>query len=179
LAGWGILHQTTLPYSPYMNAKIETLWGLVEGRLLAMLEDVPDLALPFLNEATQAWAEFEYNRKVHSEIGETPIARETLALTKMDWNNDGPYDRLPLPCRDRRDAAEPGQCDAQARLHQGRPSHPAQERRHHRGRRRPLRGAELRGLCRVRTASLYERLAALTAAGRLAKSDQGYRLIAP
>jgi hypothetical protein len=26
-----------------MNAKIETLWGLVEGRLLAMLEDVPDL----------------------------------------------------------------------------------------------------------------------------------------
>ena len=21
---------------------------------------------------------------------------ETLALTKMDWNNDGPYDRLPV-----------------------------------------------------------------------------------
>ncbi len=71
----GILHQTTLPYSPYMNAKIETLWGLVEGRLIAMLEDVPDLALPFLNEATQAWAEFEYNRKVHSETGEAPAAR--------------------------------------------------------------------------------------------------------
>ena len=29
---------------------------------------------------------------------------------------------------------------------------------------------------RVRTATLYERLAALTAAGRLGKSDQGYRL---
>lgn len=71
----GILHQTTLPYSPYMNAKIETLWGLVEGRLLAMLEDVPDLALPFLNEATQAWAELECNRKVHSETGEAPVAR--------------------------------------------------------------------------------------------------------
>jgi hypothetical protein len=28
----------------------------------------------------------------------------------------------------------------------------------------------------VRTASLYERLAVLTAAGRLVKSDQGYRL---
>ena len=71
----GIVHQTTLPYSPYMNAKIETLWALVEGRLLAMLEDVPDLTLAFLNEATFAWAEREYNRKFHSEIGEAPIAR--------------------------------------------------------------------------------------------------------
>jgi len=43
---------------------------------------------------------------------------------------------------------------------------------------RPLPFSELRGLCRVRTASLYERLAALTAAGRIAKSDQGYRLTA-
>ncbi len=24
------------------------------------------------------------------------LGRETLALTKMDWNNDGPYDRLPV-----------------------------------------------------------------------------------
>ena len=24
------------------------------------------------------------------------ICRETLALTKMDWNNDGPYDRAPV-----------------------------------------------------------------------------------
>ena len=43
---------------------------------------------------------------------------------------------------------------------------------------RPVPFAELRGLCRVRTASLYARLAALTAAGRLVKSDQGYRLAA-
>lgn len=70
-----VLHQTTLPYSPYMNAKIETLWGLVEGRLLAMLEGVADLTLDFLNEATLAWAEYEYNRKLHSEIREAPIAR--------------------------------------------------------------------------------------------------------
>jgi len=54
-----------------VNAKIETLWGLVEGRLLAMLEDVADLTLDFLNEATLAWAEYEYNRKVHSEIQRT------------------------------------------------------------------------------------------------------------
>jgi transposase InsO family protein len=71
----GVLHQTTLPYAPYMNAKQEALWGPVEGRLMAMLEHVPDLTLAFLNEATQAWVEYEYNRKVHSEIGEAPIAR--------------------------------------------------------------------------------------------------------
>ena len=40
----------------------------------------------------------------------------------------------------------------------------------------PLPFSELRGLCRVRTANLYERLAALTAVGRIAKSDLGYRL---
>src|SRR6516164_10323579 len=34
----GILHQTTLPYSPYQNGKQEVLWGSVEGRLMAMLE---------------------------------------------------------------------------------------------------------------------------------------------
>jgi hypothetical protein len=36
---------------------------------------------------------------------------------------------------------------------------------------------ELRRSCRVRAATLYERLAALTAAGRVAKTDEGYRLV--
>jgi transposase InsO family protein len=75
LARLGILHQTTLPYSPYQNAKQEAFWGPVEGRLMAMLEHVPDLTLSFLNEATQAWVEHEYNARVHSEIGEAPITR--------------------------------------------------------------------------------------------------------
>jgi putative transposase len=75
LARLGILHQTTLPYSPYQNGKQEVLWGSVEGRLMAMLEGVDDLTLARLNEATQAWAEQDYNRKRHSEIGGTPLAR--------------------------------------------------------------------------------------------------------
>ena len=75
LARLGVLHQTTLPYSPYQNAKQEAFWGPVEGRLMAMLEDVPDLTLTKLNEATQAWVEYEYNRKIHSEIDEAPITR--------------------------------------------------------------------------------------------------------
>jgi transposase InsO family protein len=98
----GILHQTTLPYSPYMNAKIETLWGLVEGRLLAMLEDVPDLTLAFLNEATLAWAEYEYNRKVHSEIGEAPIARFLAGPGVMRPSPDSATLKLAFTKADRR-----------------------------------------------------------------------------
>ena len=75
LARLGILHQTTLPYSPYQNGKQEVLWGSVEGRLMAMLEGVEDLTLARLNEATQAWVEYDYNRKRHSEIDDTPLAR--------------------------------------------------------------------------------------------------------
>jgi putative transposase len=75
LARLGILHHTTLAYSPYQNAKSESFWGPVEGRLMAMLEHVPDLTLSVLNEATQAWVEQDYNGKLHSEIGEAPITR--------------------------------------------------------------------------------------------------------
>lgn len=75
LARLGIAHYTTLAYSPYQNAKSESFWGPVEGRLMAMLEHVPDLTLALLNEATQAWVEQDYNGKLHSEIGGAPITR--------------------------------------------------------------------------------------------------------
>jgi putative transposase len=71
----GVIDAKTLPYSAYMNGKIEVLWSSVEGQLLAMLEDVRDLTLEALNEATQAWAEYQYNRAKHSETGQTPLAR--------------------------------------------------------------------------------------------------------
>jgi transposase InsO family protein len=75
LARLGVLHQTPLPYSPYANGKQETFWGQIEGRLMAMLESVDDLTLARLNEATLAWVEQDYNRKRHSEIDDTPLAR--------------------------------------------------------------------------------------------------------
>jgi putative transposase len=71
----GILHETTLPYAPFQNGKQESFWNRVEGRLLPMLEGVVDLGLDQLNEATQAWIEMEYNRAVHSELGEAPVQR--------------------------------------------------------------------------------------------------------
>ena len=75
LSDLSIVHSPTLGYSPYQNAKQEVFWAQVEGRLMAMLEGVPDLTLSVLNEATLAWLELEYNRSVHSEIGTTPLAR--------------------------------------------------------------------------------------------------------
>lgn len=75
LARLSILHEFTLPYSPYQNGKQEVFWGQVEGRLMAMLKGVPTLTLSLLNEATQAWVEREYNRSVHSETKQTPIER--------------------------------------------------------------------------------------------------------
>jgi len=75
LARLGIVHETTLAYSPYQNGKIESLWGSVEGRLMAMLEGVADLTLTTLNDATQAWGEYEYNRSVHAETGQAPLTR--------------------------------------------------------------------------------------------------------
>ena len=75
----GIIHEKTLPYSAYQNGKQEVLWSQVEGRLLAMLENCIDLTLAQLNEATLAWIELEYNRKVHSEINQTPLDRYAAA----------------------------------------------------------------------------------------------------
>ncbi|HNR71731.1 MAG TPA: DDE-type integrase/transposase/recombinase [Verrucomicrobiota bacterium] len=71
----GVIFENTLPYSPYQNGKQESFWGQIEGRLLPMLEGVADLTLDQLNEASQAWVELEYNRKVHSEIGQPPLQR--------------------------------------------------------------------------------------------------------
>lgn len=73
LAALGIVHQTTLPYSPYQNAKQESFWGRVEGRLMALLEGEQSLDLDALNLATQAWTEQEYHRTRHSEIDATPM----------------------------------------------------------------------------------------------------------
>ena len=70
-----ILHETTLPYSPYQNAKQESFWATLEGRLMAMLETVTELTLERLNEITQAWVEQDYHQSTHTEIGTSPLHR--------------------------------------------------------------------------------------------------------
>lgn len=75
LARLGIVHHTTLPYSPEQNAKQEVFWAQVEGRLLPMLEGETELTLALLNDATQAWVEGEYQRRCHAELKMSPIER--------------------------------------------------------------------------------------------------------
>ncbi|HLW80394.1 MAG TPA: DDE-type integrase/transposase/recombinase [Terriglobia bacterium] len=75
LSRLGIVHERTLPYSAYQNGKQEAFWGTLEGRLMAMLDGQAELALEFLNQATQAWLEIEYNRALHRELGCSPVAR--------------------------------------------------------------------------------------------------------
>lgn len=71
----GIVRDSTGGYSPEHNAKIESFWAPVEGRLMAMLEGEPVLTLKFLNDATQAWVEGDHNRRPHEEIDSTPLDR--------------------------------------------------------------------------------------------------------
>jgi hypothetical protein len=42
---------------------------------MEMLAGVKELTLEFLNQATQAWVELEYNRAVHRELGCSPVER--------------------------------------------------------------------------------------------------------
>jgi putative transposase len=75
LARLGISHNPTLAYSAYQNAKAESFWGRVEGRLMTMLQHEKPLTLELLNRASQAWVELDYHRALHQELGTTPLQR--------------------------------------------------------------------------------------------------------
>lgn len=87
LAHLSIQHFKTLPYSPYQNGKQEAFWGVLEGRLLAMLARNESLALQTLNRITQAWVEVEYQRTVHEETGQSPLDR---AVQNTDVSRSSP-----------------------------------------------------------------------------------------
>ena len=86
----GIVHEKTLPYSPYQNGKQEVFWAQIEGRLLAMLEGCRDLKLSHLNETTQVWINSNYHCKEHSETGQSPKARY---LEAKDLSRPAPSDQ--------------------------------------------------------------------------------------
>lgn len=87
LAHLSIQHFKTLPYSPYQNGKQEAFWGVLEGRLLAMLARNESLSLQTLNRITQAWVEVEYQRTVHEETGQSPLDR---AVGNTDVSRSSP-----------------------------------------------------------------------------------------
>ena len=102
----GILHERTLPYSPYQNGKQEAFWGTLEGRLMRMLDSTAQLTLELLNQATQAWVEIEYNRSVHRETSSSPVDRfaQTLHVLRPSPKSESLRDafRLETTRRQRR-----------------------------------------------------------------------------
>jgi len=91
----GILHQPTLPYSPWANGKQERLWGTLEARLMAMLEGVGQLTLGFLNHVTHVWVEQEYH---HRECPAADRVRRAfqIEVTRTQRRSDG---TIPLHAR--------------------------------------------------------------------------------
>jgi putative transposase len=79
LSRLSVHHKTILPYSPHQSAKQEVLFATVEERLMAMLENVPDLSLEELNRVTRAWYELDDNRARHAELGVAPVDRYASA----------------------------------------------------------------------------------------------------
>lgn len=71
----GINHATTMAYSPYQNGKIESWWGQVESKLMAMLERKKDISLNELNRMTHAWIEMDYHHQIHSITKQAPMER--------------------------------------------------------------------------------------------------------
>lgn len=73
----GVMAITTVPRTPEQNAKIERLWGTIEGGLLAMLDPDTPLDLTTLNTILHAWIGPGYHSVVHRELRTTPMQRFT------------------------------------------------------------------------------------------------------
>jgi transposase InsO family protein len=104
----GIVHEKTLPYSPYQNGKQEVFWATLEGRLMEMLDGCAELTLDFLNQASQAWVEIEYHRAVHRETGCSPLERFAQAadVLRTSPSSDALRDAFRLESKRRQRASD-------------------------------------------------------------------------
>lgn len=75
----------TQAYRPMGHGKIEALNRLIRGAFLAELKASNIKTLDALNEAFIAWADYEYNRRLHSEIKETPVERYKRGLKHVRY----------------------------------------------------------------------------------------------
>jgi hypothetical protein len=65
---------------------------------MEMLDGCVELTLDFLNQATQAWIEIEYNRAVHREIATSPVERwnQSPDVLRSSPSSDGLRDAFRL-----------------------------------------------------------------------------------
>ena len=78
-----IIH--TEAYRPEGHGKVEALNRHIRSSFIAELEATDITTLDELNEAFTAWAEQEYNRKVHETTGEEPHNRWMAGIEKIRY----------------------------------------------------------------------------------------------
>ena len=67
------------PGRPQGRGKIERFFRTLREQFLIEAQRREDLSLPELNRLLRAWLERSYHRRIHSETGETPTTRFTVA----------------------------------------------------------------------------------------------------
>jgi len=78
----------TRPRRPMGHGKIEALNRYIRAAFIAELKASRIATLDELNEAFVAWADREYNRRVHSETGETPLDRWRRGVDRVRYADD-------------------------------------------------------------------------------------------
>lgn len=84
----GIYRIITRPRRPEGNGKIEAFNRLVRSAFIAEVSVSRITTLDELNEAFLAWLDHDYNRRVHSETGETPLDRWRKGLDHVRFADD-------------------------------------------------------------------------------------------
>ena len=83
LATLGIRRFQTAPYSPEGKGKQERFFETLRTQFLPEVEASGITTLDALNESFWAWLERVYHRHLHSETGETPLARFVAGIDRV------------------------------------------------------------------------------------------------
>jgi putative transposase len=75
----------TRRYRPMGHGKVEAFNRLVRNAFIAELKSSCINCLDALNEAFLAWSDLEYNRKLHSELGQTPLDRWRSGIERVQY----------------------------------------------------------------------------------------------
>ncbi len=75
----------TQTYRPMGHGKIEALNRLIRNAFLAELKASTITTLDELNEAFLAFMDVEYNRRVHGETGQEPLARWRAGIERVEY----------------------------------------------------------------------------------------------
>jgi transposase InsO family protein len=82
----GIIY--TQAYRPQGHGKIEAFNRFVRAAFIAELKASPITTLDELNEAFVAWMDLRYNQRVHTETGQTPLARWRAGLDRVRFADE-------------------------------------------------------------------------------------------